>query len=78
MKEYICKEDLDNVIMSDPYDTSFYYVSVGIRDIVNEFPTVTKADICREFAEKIFERFGHGKSLHDVIVDVLAEMESNE
>lgn len=46
MKEYICKESMRTIL--DNFGVNYNYLQ-GIEDI----PTVTKADICREFLDSI-------------------------
>lgn len=70
MKEYICKEDLvkawHEVTNWEDYPLIF---SVVEKDI----PTITKADICREFAEKLNEKWNI--NLSELIDSVLEKME---
>lgn len=80
MKEYICKDELIKTISE--------YEIYGNKDFLEDLfsaissnTTVTKADICREFVEKVDERFiksfqGTSITYSECAKLVLAEMES--
>lgn len=81
MKEYICKDEL----LKRKRDINLANVPFNFIDIC---PTVTKADICREFAYKFTSKLiynvenGHattnGIYINKAIDDLLAEMENEE
>lgn len=57
MKEYICKKDLMSQIERESRAWGEDYDSHQILGDIEDFPTVTTADICREFAEKLKEKY---------------------
>lgn len=66
MREYICTDDLKGL---DQY-------AYGVEEVIAELPTITKADICKEFLNRL--AFICPKSLFELweTVDLmLAEME---
>lgn len=75
MKEYICKDDLSEKVQG----------RVIFTHEIDELPTVTKADICREFADIFTEKANDmwneedARNFHTDLMNildmVLAEME---
>lgn len=77
MKEYICKDRLKRL---DEY-------AYGISELIDDFPTVTEVDICKEFAEKLKLKYQQiyttfGSLTHDTCLaemySLLEEMERGE
>lgn len=82
MKEYICKEDLIGVLERNRlkeygYDAETYKSGYDTAfDIVDDEPTVTKADICREFLNKLATKYPKSLlELWETVDLMLAEME---
>lgn len=82
MKEYISKEDLLKRFRYGEADTEDEKVwCATFRRMIKEQPTVTKADICREFAEWLVDKHclvspnENERTVEDIINIYLTEME---
>lgn len=76
MKEYICKDEL----LKRKWDINHANTPFNFIDIC---PTVTKADICREFFEELRDRMYHRRDtsyqgMCDFGYELLKEMEDEE
>lgn len=55
MKEYICKEDID--LKRNCENVECWDCALGNKRVLDNIPTVTKADICKEIAEELCEQW---------------------
>lgn len=82
MKEYICKKDLMSKIESESRMWGEDYDAHQILGDIEDISTVTKADICREFVEKMrkHNECMNGSEVVEVwrMLDTLEKMESDE
>lgn len=75
MKEYVCKEDLLKTY--ELYERPIFYNNLKAE--LKYIPTITKVDICREFAEKIYQKeCDTGMTYIDCMREVLSEMEQGK
>lgn len=86
MKEYVAKDDLLDKLneplnwCDDDFELGCAFQYKQDLKCINELPTVTKADICREFYNKAILKFYGTENtfLENCLVEILGEMENEE